>query len=49
MLAFQQISRVFVIEDLNVPLDQRKVFPVVLRVAPGAFLAGAGRNVVRRV
>ena len=49
MLAFQQISRFFVIESLDVPLDQREVFPVVLRVAPGAFLAGSGRNVVRGV
>ena len=49
MLAFQQVSRVFMIESLDVPLDQREVFPVVLRVAPGAFLAGSGRNVVRGV
>ena len=46
MLAFQQVSRFFVIESLDVPLDQREVFPVVLRVASGAFLAGAGKNVV---
>ena len=49
MLAFQQISRVFVIEGPDVPLDQRKVFAVVLRMTPGALLAGADRNVVRRM
>ena len=46
VLAFEQISGVFVIEGLDVPLDQREVFSVVLGVAAGAFLAGAGRNVV---
>ena len=49
VLAFEQVSRLFVIEGLDVPLDQRKVFAVVLRVAAGAFLAGAGGNVVGRV
>ena len=49
MLAFQHISRFFVIEGLDVPLDQRKVFPVVLRVASSAFLAGTGWDVIGSV
>ena len=46
VLAFQQVSRFLVIERLDVPLDQREVFPVVLRVATGTFLTGARRDVI---
>jgi hypothetical protein len=46
VLAFEQVSRVFVIEGVDVPLNQREVFPVVLGVAAGAFLAGAGRDII---
>jgi hypothetical protein len=46
MLAFEEVSRFLVIESFDIPLDQREIFPVVLRVAAGAFLAGAGRNVI---
>ena len=46
VLAFKQISRFLVIERPDVPLDQREVFPVVLRVAAGAFLAGACGNII---
>ena len=46
VFAFEQVSRFFMIEGLDVPLDQREVFPVVFRVAAGAFLARAGRNVI---
>ena len=49
MLAFEEISRVLVIESFDIPLDQREIFSVVLRVAAGAFLAGAGGNVIRSV
>jgi hypothetical protein len=46
VLALQQVSRIFVVEGLDVPLDQREVFSVVLRVAAGAFLTGTGRDVI---
>jgi len=46
VLAFEQVSGFLVIERLGIPLDQREVFPVMLRVASGTFLAGAGRDVV---
>jgi hypothetical protein len=46
MLAFEEVSRFLVIEGFDIPLDQREVFPVVLRVAAGAFLAGARGNVI---
>ncbi len=46
MLSFQEITGLFVIECLRVPLDQREIFAIVLGVAAGAFLAGSGRNVV---
>lgn len=46
MLAFQQVSRVFVLESFDVPRDQPEVLPVVLGVAPDAFLARSGGNVV---
>ena len=49
VLAFEQVSSFLVIERFDIPLDQRKVFTVMLRVATGAFLAGAGRNVVSGV
>ena len=49
VLALQQISCFLVIKRLNVPLDEGKIFAVMLGVAAGAFLAGAGRNVVSRV
>ncbi len=46
VLAFQQVSRFFVIEGFDVPLDQREILAVVLGVAAGAFLAGTGGNVI---
>ena len=49
VLAFEHVARFLMIERLDVPLDEREVFPVVLRVASGAFLAGAGWNVIGRV
>jgi len=49
MLAFEKISSFLVIEGLNVPFDQREVLSIVFGVAAGAFLAGAGRNVVGSV
>src|SRR5215469_2425660 len=36
--AFKLVSRVFMVEGLGVPLDQRKIFSVMFRVAPGALL-----------
>lgn len=39
VLAFEQISRVIVIERPDVPLDERKVFAVMLRVTSRALLA----------
>lgn len=34
------------VEGLDVPLDERKIFSIVLRVAACTLLAGARRNVV---
>ncbi len=39
VLAFQQISRVFVVEGLRVPFNKRKIFAVVLGVATRTLLA----------
>jgi len=49
MLAFKCVSRLFVIEGLRVPLDERKVEAVVIGVAFRAFLAGARRDTIREV
>lgn len=49
MFAFEQVSRFLVIESSDIPLHQGKFFAVMLRVAPGALLARAGRNVVAGV
>ena len=46
MLAFENVSRLFVIEGLDVPLDEREVFAVVLGMAACALLARAWRDVV---
>jgi hypothetical protein len=46
MFAFQQISGFFVIELVRIPLYQRKIFAVVIRVAAHAFLAGARGDVI---
>lgn len=46
MFAFQQVSGFFVIELVRIPLDQRKIFAVVIRVAAHAFLAGARGDVI---
>ena len=46
MLAFEEVSRFLVIEGFDIPLDQREIFPVVLRVAAGAFLAGTLGDVI---
>ena len=39
MLAFEGISCFFVIEALDIPLDQREIFAIVLGVTARAFLA----------
>lgn len=46
MLAFQCESGLRVIEAFRVPLNQRKILPVVIGVAGGASLARSGLNVV---
>ena len=43
--AFKLVSRVFMVEGLAIPLDQRKIFSVMFRVAPGALLTRPGRKV----
>lgn len=45
VLAFQHVTGIFVIEGLDVPFDQGKVFAVVFRMAARTFLAGTQRNV----
>ena len=49
VLALKQISGFLVVESLGVPFNKREVFAVVLRVATGALLAGAGGDVIGRV
>jgi hypothetical protein len=46
VLAFEHVARFLMIEGLDIPLDQREVLAIVLRVAARALLAGVGRNVV---
>ena len=41
MFAFQNISRLFVIERLRIPFDDRKIFSVVVGVAANALLTRA--------
>ena len=47
VLAFECISGLLVIEGLDVPLDERKIFSVVLGMTAGAILAGARAHVIR--
>ena len=49
MLALENVPGVFVIEGFGIPLDQGKIFTVVLGMTAGALLAGTARNVVGRV
>lgn len=49
MLALQDITSLLVIEGLEVPLNQRKIKSVVLRVTTGALLAGCRVQVIGRV
>ena len=49
VLAFQDVPGFFVVKGLCIPLDQGEIFAIVLGVAPGALLAGAGRDVVGRM
>ena len=39
VLALEHISRILMVERLDVPLDQGKVLAIVLGVTSGAFLA----------
>lgn len=49
MLAFQGISRLFVIEGFRIPFDEGKVFTIVLGVAAHTLLAGTGRKMIGSV
>ena len=49
VLAFEKVAGFLVVEFFRIPLDQRKIRPVVIGVAAYALLAGPGGNVVRRV
>lgn len=46
VLPLEQVSSILVIECLCVPFDQGKVFTVVLGMAAGALVTGAGKNVI---
>lgn len=46
VLAFENVSGLAMIEVLDVPLHQRKVFAIVLRVAAGTLLTGTRWDVV---
>ena len=49
VLALKKISSFLVVKSFGVPLDEGEVFAIVIGVATGALLAGAGRNVIGRV
>jgi len=49
VLALKQISGFFVVEGLDIPLDEGEILAVVIGVAAGAFTAGADGYVVGRV
>jgi len=49
VLALKQVSGFLVVEGLGVPFNKREVFAVVIGVATGALLAGAGGDVIGRV
>lgn len=49
VFALEGVSGLLVVEGSDVPLDERKVLSVMLRVAPNAFLARARTQVVRSV
>lgn len=49
VFALKYVARIFVIESLGVPLNQREVFAVVFGVAARAFLARTRRNVISRM
>lgn len=46
VLAFEDVSRFLVIEGRHIPLDQWKIFSVVLGMAPRTLPARSSRNVV---
>lgn len=49
VFTFERISGLFVIETLDLPLDQRKIFAVMLGMTAGALLARTRGDVIRRV
>lgn len=49
MLSFQRVPGLLVIKRPRIPLDQREVLAVVLRVAARALLARTGRDVISGV
>jgi len=49
VFSFQHVARLFMIEGLGVPLDDRKIETVVIGVALSAFLTGAGPQTVGEV
>lgn len=49
VLALKHISRLFVIEGLDVPLNQGRIFAVVFRVATHTVLTGSRFQVIRSV
>lgn len=49
VFTFQQVSSFFVIERLRIPLDERKIFAIMLGVTSGALLTRSRWDVVGRV
>lgn len=49
MLALKDISRLLVIEGLDVPLNEGRILAVVFRVATQTLLAGSCIQVIRSV
>ena len=49
VLTFKPVTGLIVIEALDIPLDQREVFPVMFGVTARTLLARAGIDVVGRM
>lgn len=49
VLSFKNVSSFFVVKSLDVPLHEREVQTIVLRVTAGTLLTRSGRDVVRSV
>ena len=49
VFSFQHVARLFMIEGLGVPLEDGEIYAIVVGVALGALLAGAGGETVGKM